>query len=237
MTQRAMDFLTSVSGGVRPPSSSDRPARLAVIDPAFNPSTYPATLPKVTYEGESVLSDRPLSVASLYVPIPGDRVYVGPVGTTYAILGPVSSSVPTEVGVGSPTSHTGITVETTTLTVPSFTFKAGWAYRVEIAQRPYGTAGAQALFRLRKTNASGTDWGEYGRVRLEGTSAANSAMASGSVILYRSASTDLVATFVLTVAPDSGTVNLFASAATPRWIMVSPLGPYQRFSAIGVAVS
>lgn len=135
------------------------------------------------------------------------------------------------------TSQTGITAETVSLTVEDVIFVAGWAYEVQIRGGLYGTAGVQALFRIRKTNLAGTDWGEYGRVRSEGISAGNSAMVNGSLVLMRSASTDLTADVVLTCQPTSGTVNIFASATSPRYAVVRPCGYATEYVGCGVEVT
>lgn len=79
-----------------PASSADRPVRLATIDPTYNPfATWPgpATLPKVTFEGETVLDDRQYAVLNGYIPMAGDRVLMIPTGTTYSIVGKMGNAV------------------------------------------------------------------------------------------------------------------------------------------------
>ncbi|MFF0469325.1 hypothetical protein ACFYPX_18075 [Micromonospora zamorensis] len=135
-------------------------------------------------------------------------------------------------------AQTGVgTTETVSLTVPGVMFKAGWAYEVQMRTAVYGTAAVQALFRVRKTNAAGTDWGEYGRVTCVGTSAGVSAMANGSIVLLRSASTDLTADVALTIVASSGTVNAFASATSPRYVVVRPCGFASEYVGCGVEVT
>lgn len=95
MTQSIPDpqsFLAAVNGYVQGErrSSADRPNRLAVIDPAFSVASYPGTLPKVTFEGETALSGKRYAVLGNYIPVPSDRVVMVPVGNTYVILGPVA---------------------------------------------------------------------------------------------------------------------------------------------------
>lgn len=138
----------------------------------------------------------------------------------------------------SPTPQTGVgTTETLSLTVAGVTFRAGWAYEVQIRGSVYGTAAVQALFRLRKTNLAGADWGEYGRVRAEGTSAGLSASALGSIVLVRSATTDLTADVALTIVATSGTVNVFASATSPRYVVVRPCGWATEYAGTGVDIT
>ncbi|WP_157743888.1 hypothetical protein [Micromonospora zamorensis] len=153
-------------------------------------------------------------------------------------LTPSRLNRPTSYSVRSTASQTGVgTTETLSLTVPSVTFKAGWAYEVQIRGLVYGTAAAQALFRVRKTNVAGTDWGEFGRVRCESTSAGTSAMANGSIVLLRSATTDLTAAVALTIVASSGTVNVFANAASPRYVVVRPCGFASEYAGCGVEVN
>lgn len=76
--------------------SADRPMRLAVIDPTYDPfATWPgpANLPKVTFEGEDVLDERPYAILNGYIPMAGDRVLMIPTGTTYTIVGKVGNAV------------------------------------------------------------------------------------------------------------------------------------------------
>lgn len=93
---KPLDFLEAVAGYTRNApsngsSSADRPIRLAVIDPAYAPfsSPYPNGIPaaRVTFEGESTLSGKYYPIASGFIPAPGNRVYMVPVGTTYLIAG------------------------------------------------------------------------------------------------------------------------------------------------------
>lgn len=87
-----MDFLASLSGiaRYRADTSADRPVRLAVIDPAYVASSYPGTLPRVTFEGETTMSTR--RYACLYAPSPSDRVVMIPTGTTYTIIGKIGGA-------------------------------------------------------------------------------------------------------------------------------------------------
>lgn len=88
-------FLETVAGVAR----SGLPmagARIATIDATYDPygSPYPAgrpPLPKVTFDGEDVLSGRQYAYLNGYVPCPGDRVLMLPVGNTFIIMGKVSA--------------------------------------------------------------------------------------------------------------------------------------------------
>lgn len=86
----AYDFLTTLAGVRSSNGSADRPVRHAVVDPAYVTSSYPGTLPRVTFDGESTLSVK--AYASLYAPKPGDRVVMLPAGNTYVIVGAIGAS-------------------------------------------------------------------------------------------------------------------------------------------------
>jgi hypothetical protein len=95
----AVSFLDAVTGHLDNgrTSSADRPIRLAVVDPAYDPfAAYPAATPpaRVTFDGESTLSGKAYAVAQGFIPRPGQRVWMVPVGTTYLISGAVSAQTP-----------------------------------------------------------------------------------------------------------------------------------------------
>lgn len=87
---QAYEFLTTLAGVPRDFGSADRPVKHAVVDPAYVASSYPGTLPRVTFDGESTLSAK--GYASLYAPKPGDRVVMLPAGNTYVIVGAIGAS-------------------------------------------------------------------------------------------------------------------------------------------------
>ncbi len=141
----------------------------------------------------------------------------------------------------SPSTSAAIgTTETVVLTIPNMVFKAGKAYKVTMKAMMYGSvAGALGNFRVRKTNASGADWGEYGRTRCEGTNSGSSVGVGGSPLyLTRSANTDLTADVVLTCSANTGnTVTLWASAATPRTFLIEEVGDAADYLGLGVDVT
>lgn len=96
----ALTFLESVSGYTKAQQngSADKPLRLGVIDPAYVTATFPGTLPKVTFDGESTLSAKQYAVMSNYLPTASDRVVLVPVGTTYLIIGALDSDASARVG-------------------------------------------------------------------------------------------------------------------------------------------
>ena len=85
-----LNLLRDVAAFVRvtkDPSSADKPVKLAVVD-----ATYTTGWPKVTFEGETALSGKQYPHVDSYAPAAGDRVVMIPVGTTYLIVGAVSST-------------------------------------------------------------------------------------------------------------------------------------------------
>jgi hypothetical protein len=92
-----ISFLDGISGFVRTSTntSADKPIRIAVIDPAYDgfASPYPDGTPaaRVTFEGETVLSGKSYAVAGGYIPTPGARVWLVPIGNSYLITGPVTN--------------------------------------------------------------------------------------------------------------------------------------------------
>jgi hypothetical protein len=96
---QALSFLESVAGYLRAQgSSSDGRVKLGTIDPSYVSSTYPGTLPKITFDGESTLSGKTYPVIGSYLPAASDRVALIPVGTTYAIIGALDSDASIRVG-------------------------------------------------------------------------------------------------------------------------------------------
>lgn len=87
---KSIDFLAAIQGAARPKNgSADRKARLATIDPAYVASSYPGTLPRLTFDGEDTLSVRGYVALAPYIPTPGHRVVLLPIGNSYVILGSV----------------------------------------------------------------------------------------------------------------------------------------------------
>lgn len=92
-TPSGLSFLQSIVGytqhvGLAENPSANAPMRLAVIDVSYDPAEYPVTLPRVLFEGEDTIGDKRYPVMPRdYVPGPGDRVVMLPVGHTYIIIG------------------------------------------------------------------------------------------------------------------------------------------------------
>jgi len=109
MSTDPLDFLQAVTGFARD-QDTGRDTKLAKIDPAYVSTSYPATLPRVTFEGESALSAKRYAVLSPYRPMPGDRVLMIPSGQTYVIAGAAGWTPPSlPIQVENGTDQTGIT--------------------------------------------------------------------------------------------------------------------------------
>ena len=78
-----------------------RPNRLAVIDPGY----LGIGNPHVTFEGESLLSVNTYACLEGYQPLPGDRVVMIPVGTTWVILNSVQNDISYPVITAGPLSY------------------------------------------------------------------------------------------------------------------------------------
>jgi hypothetical protein len=134
----ALTFLESVAGfnqsiAKGAVGSANEPVRLAVIDPSYTASSYPGTLPKVTFEGEDTMSDKRYPVVGTYKPIPSDRVVMLPVGHTYVIVGALNTPIAqvidgdvVELNPGSNTDSTTGATYTNWLSFPSTTIPT-WA--------------------------------------------------------------------------------------------------------------
>lgn len=94
----ALELLESVAGYAEARNRPTPQVKLGTIDDDYDPDTYPATLPKLTFDGESTLSTKRYSVIGSYWPYPSDRVVLLPAGTTYAIIGSVDQDASTKIG-------------------------------------------------------------------------------------------------------------------------------------------
>lgn len=108
-----MTFLQSVAGYTRSASqsSADRPLRLGTVDPAYDPwLTYPDAPPpaRVTFDGESVLSGKAYGYVGGFVPWPGIRVFLVPIGNTYVIGGMINSQTPQGFWSNADGTHSGM---------------------------------------------------------------------------------------------------------------------------------
>lgn len=142
------------------------------------------------------------------------------------------------------------TSETILLTIPSFTFRAGFAYRASIR---FGiqtaTSGTVCNLRLRKGTSLGTlsgspltstvaDYGEY--FRYEGKGAVGVMGAVGSLMLLRTATTDLTTGVMLSgqsSIAQANAVTLWAGASSPRYLVIEPAGFASVYAGLGVAVT
>jgi hypothetical protein len=151
-------------------------------------------------------------------------------------------------GVGKVMSTSNLVIATTTetaaLTLTGFTFRAGYAYKATyrsgflMASSTY-----RAGFRLRKYNAtpaSGADWGEYFRFNAAVTSPGDVMQAFGTIYLLNATGADITSDVNL-IAFSSNAVasalTIWASAASPRYLVIEPAGFATDYVGMGVQVS
>lgn len=163
----ALTFLESVGGYSQHIAkgslgSAAQPILLAVIDPAYVATSYPTTLPKVTFEGEETLSDKRYPVVGHYTPVASDRVVMLPVGATFVILGSLSTPPAVQIQQA---DATGVVTTSSTSFVSlsggpsvSLDLRAGQKAKVTVSCQDFSdTAGANGvLMSWRSTGASGT---------------------------------------------------------------------------------
>lgn len=80
-------FLATVSRSTQERAPAPRAARLATVDPAYTSGD-----PKVTFDGDDSMSPDGFAVATGYVPVPGERVLMVPVGQGWMVVGNTSTS-------------------------------------------------------------------------------------------------------------------------------------------------
>lgn len=125
-----------------------------------------------------------------------------------------------------------ISAETVILTVSGYTFAAGYAYRFEVGGTLFGSTGSNdAVFKIRKTNASGTTYVAFGRIRAT-YSTTGTAGDLGLLVAYgaNNGGSDVTADTVLTVLANTGTVTHGGSSTRPRFLRITPCGPAGNFS-------
>lgn len=93
----ALSFLDAVAGYSRAQrdSSADRPIKLGTIDSTYDPwENYPdvPSLPKVKFDGEDTNTTKRYGYVQGFIPCPGQRVWLVPIGTTYMIAGAVENT-------------------------------------------------------------------------------------------------------------------------------------------------
>jgi hypothetical protein len=154
------------------------------------------------------------------------------------------SSLDPNTGTGKAYSASNLilttTTETAALTITGMTFIAGLAYQASIRNGMSTAAdGTLCNFRVRKYNAtpaSGADWGEFYRVR--GTTSVM--LVNGDLILINNTSADVTSDVNLTVTSSvaaANAVNVFATASSPRYFIIKPIGFASDYAGMGVQVT
>lgn len=92
---RGHDFLRTIAKFTESnakPSSANKPVKLGRVDYAYNPADFLGGVnPRILFDGENTVSQKRYQVLSGYYPLPGARVALIPVGTTYLIIGSVEN--------------------------------------------------------------------------------------------------------------------------------------------------
>lgn len=119
------------------------------------------------------------------------------------------------------------TTEAIILTVSNFVFEARRAYKIAFGGGWDDASGTPTRVnpRIRKTNASGTMWIDFGWQPL-GSFASGTVWGNRNPAGYvrRAADTDLTATFVLSALVDTGTLVHFANSTLRRWLVIEDVG-------------
>lgn len=128
------------------------------------------------------------------------------------------------VGDYSFTASGAVTAETVVLQITGFVFEDNAAYRVSWGNLcSTGTANAEAIFRVRKTDATGTIWVLGGRTPMPGTAVSYNANGQGFIIREAGAG-NITLDVVLTLAGSGGSVQQQASSDQPRYLVLEYAG-------------
>jgi hypothetical protein len=127
------------------------------------------------------------------------------------------------------------TTETVVLTLPSFRYRSGRTYQIELRTgNNTVTAGSIANQRMRKTTAAGQDLGEFFRTPLP---TANAVTAASGFTYFTVGAADVTAVLVCTLQASAvGNVNQSATAASPRSLIVRDVTETTLFTASPVLV-
>lgn len=85
------EFLRSIAAFTEAngePSSANKPIKMGRVDYEYAPTDFLGGInPKILFDGENTVSQKRYPVMAGYYPLPGARVVLVPVGTTYFIIG------------------------------------------------------------------------------------------------------------------------------------------------------
>ncbi|OLT26551.1 hypothetical protein BJF83_20925 [Nocardiopsis sp. CNR-923] len=94
--EELLAIITGYTEATRPRTAADRPPRRATVAHGYDPRSYPSTLPPVIFDGEPAPTRAGFAALSGYVPAPGDRVLMLPIGDSeYVILGRIDGPAAT----------------------------------------------------------------------------------------------------------------------------------------------
>lgn len=155
------------------------------------------------------------------------------------------SSYDASTGVGKALSTTNQSLNTTTetvaLTIAGFTFRAGYAYECTMRMGIRSSvAGTLVNMRIRKTNAAGTDWGEYYRFEGKGPGGGQTMSCLGTIYLLNNTGTDVTTDVALTAQSSlaaTDAIVMVGLTASPRFFTVRPAGFAIDYAGMGIGVS
>ncbi len=95
-SRKAHDFLRTIKGFTEANSASNvenRPIKLGSVDYDYDPTDFLGGIyPRILFDGEKTISQKRYKTMAGYYPLPGHRVVLVPVGTTYLIIGTVDTA-------------------------------------------------------------------------------------------------------------------------------------------------
>ena len=93
---KAHEFLRVIKGFSEANAASNvenRPIRLGTVDYDYDPADFlGGVYPRIMFDGEKVVSQKRYQTMVGYYPLPGHRVVLVPIGTTYLIIGTVTTA-------------------------------------------------------------------------------------------------------------------------------------------------
>ncbi|MET9350171.1 hypothetical protein [Streptomyces termitum] len=107
------DFLRAIASFAEnnsdKPAAANKPIKMGMVDYDYNPTDFLGGInPRILFDGEATVSEKRYPAMAGYYPLPGARVVLVPIGTTYLIIGspqtrPLDPKVEVFSGVGSDT--------------------------------------------------------------------------------------------------------------------------------------
>lgn len=86
------DFLRAIASFAEnnsdKPAAANKPIKMGMVDYDYNPTDFLGGInPRILFDGEATVSEKRYPAMAGYYPLPGARVVLVPIGTTYLIIG------------------------------------------------------------------------------------------------------------------------------------------------------